>query len=47
MPGELRDTVHRKAAVIDGWIAAGRLAPVDSTHLFSTIWATTQTYADF
>ena len=47
MRGELRDTVRRKAAVIDGWIAAGQMAPVDSTHLFFTIWAATQTYADF
>jgi TetR/AcrR family transcriptional regulator len=47
MRGELRAMVRRKAAVIDGWIAAGRMAPVDSTHLFFTIWAATQTYADF
>jgi TetR/AcrR family transcriptional regulator len=45
--GELQATVRRKAAVIDGWIAAGQMAPVDSTHLFFTIWAATQTYADF
>ena len=45
--GELRSTVRRKAAVIDGWVAAGRMAAVDSTHLFFTIWAATQTYADF
>ena len=45
--GELHGLVQRKAAVIDGWIAAGRMAPVDSTHLFFTIWAATQTYADF
>ena len=45
--GELRATVRRKAAVIDGWVAAGRMAAVDSTHLFFTIWAATQTYADF
>ena len=44
---ELRDMVQRKAAVIDGWIAAKRMAPVDSVHLFFTIWAATQTYADF
>ncbi|PKO41627.1 MAG: TetR family transcriptional regulator [Betaproteobacteria bacterium HGW-Betaproteobacteria-3] len=44
---ELRDMVREKAAVIDGWIAAGRMAPVDSTHLFFTLWAATQTYADF
>jgi TetR/AcrR family transcriptional regulator len=45
--GELREVVRRKAAVIDGWVAAGRMAPVDATHLFFTIWAATQTYADF
>ena len=39
--------VAEKAAVIDGWIAARRMAPVDATHLFFTIWAATQTYADF
>ena len=44
---ELRDMVLDKAAVIDGWIRAGRMAPVDSVHLFFTIWAATQTYADF
>jgi TetR/AcrR family transcriptional regulator len=45
--GALKTLVQRKAAVIDGWVAAGRMAPVDSTHLFFTIWAATQTYADF
>ena len=44
---DLRQQVLAKAAVIDGWIAAGRMAPVDSVHLFFTIWAATQTYADF
>jgi TetR/AcrR family transcriptional regulator len=44
---ELRALVLAKAAVIDGWIAARRMAPVDSVHLFFTIWAATQTYADF
>lgn len=43
----LRPLVRRKAAVIDQWIAEGRMAPVDSMHLFFTIWAATQTYADF
>ncbi len=47
MRGELRAMVRSKAAVLDGWIAAGRMAPVDSTHLFFTLWAATQTYADF
>ena len=44
---ELRELVRAKAAVIDGWIAVGKMAPVDSVHLFFTIWAATQTYADF
>ena len=44
---ELRGMVRDKAIVIQGWIDAGRMAPVDSTHLFFTIWAATQTYADF
>ena len=44
---ELRQLVKEKAAVVQGWIDAGRMAPVDATHLFFTIWAATQTYADF
>jgi TetR/AcrR family transcriptional regulator len=44
---ELRDLVEGKAAVVQGWIDAGRMAPVDALHLFFTIWAATQTYADF
>ena len=36
-----------KAQVIEGWIAAGRMAPVDPVHLFISLWALTQTYADF
>jgi len=47
MRTELRAMVRRKARVVDAWIAAGRMAPVDATHLFFTIWAATQTYADF
>ena len=43
MRGKLRDTVQQTAAMIDGGIAAGRMAPVDSTPLFFTIWAATQT----
>ena len=43
----VRSTVERKARVIDGWVAAGRMASVDAVHLFFSIWAATQTYADF
>jgi TetR/AcrR family transcriptional regulator len=44
---ELRDLVEHKSAVIQTWIAAGRLAPVDPQHLLFMLWATTQHYADF
>ena len=44
---ELRELVLRKAAMIKGWVDAGQMAEVDGVHLFFTIWAATQTYADF
>ena len=47
LAGSLRALVAEKAAIIQGWIDAGRLAPVDPTHLIFAIWATTQHYADF
>jgi len=47
MRSDLQAMVERKAAVIRGWIAAGRMAAVDPEHLFFSIWAATQTYADF
>lgn len=43
----LRELLLEKTAVIEGWVQQGRMAPVDATHLFFTIWAATQTYADF
>ncbi|MES2257750.1 MAG: TetR/AcrR family transcriptional regulator [Pseudomonadota bacterium] len=33
--------------VFEKWIAAGRIAPVNATHLIFAIWAMTQSYADF
>ncbi len=47
LSGRLKTLVNEKAAVIEGWIGAGRLAPVDPHHLIFMIWATTQHYADF
>ena len=47
LSGPLRALVDEKAAVIRGWIAQGRMAPVDPHHLIFAIWATTQHYADF
>ena len=43
----LKELVDEKAAMIRGWSAAGKLAPVDPHHLIFSIWATTQHYADF
>lgn len=47
LKGPLKDLVDEKAAIIQGWIAAGRISPVDPHHLIFAIWATTQHYADF
>lgn len=44
---DLRELVQVKAAVIAQWVQSGRMAAVDPVHLFFTIWAATQTYADF
>ena len=44
---ELRRLVDDWARVIRGWVAAGRIAPVDPHHLIFSIWALTQHYADF
>lgn len=43
----LKHWTDAKAAVIEQWIAQGRIRPVDPHHLLFMIWATTQTYADF
>lgn len=47
LSGSLKELVDREAAVIRGWIEAGKLAPHDPRHLIFAIWATTQHYADF
>ena len=45
--GALKALVDEKAALIQRWVDAGRIAPVDPYHLIFSIWATTQHYADF
>ena len=45
--GQLRDLVDEAVATLSGWIADGRLAPVDPHHLVFSVWALTQHYADF
>ncbi|WP_027153835.1 TetR family transcriptional regulator C-terminal domain-containing protein [Mesorhizobium sp. WSM2561] len=47
LEGELKTLVDEKAAVIKGWMRAGKIAPTDPWHLIFSIWATTQHYADF
>lgn len=43
----LRELVESKVAIIQSWIDAGKLAPVEPRHLIFSLWATTQHYADF
>lgn len=44
---DLKPLFDEKCAVIQSWIDAGKLAPVDPRHLIFSIWSTTQHYADF
>jgi TetR/AcrR family transcriptional regulator len=41
------DWMNGRVAVIQGWIDAGKLKPLDPFCLLLHIWATTQHYADF
>ncbi|MCP5087753.1 MAG: TetR family transcriptional regulator [Rhodobacteraceae bacterium] len=47
LSGPLKQLTDEKARLINGWIKAGKIAPVDPYHLIFSIWATTQHYADF
>lgn len=47
LSGPLRAVFDAKVAVIQAWVAAGRLAAIDPPHLIFAIWALTQHYADF
>ena len=47
LEGELKPLVDEKAALILGWMKAGKIARTDPWHLIFSIWATTQHYADF
>lgn len=47
LKGNLQVLIDEKARVIEQWIARGDIAPVNPWHLFYTLWATTQHYADF
>ena len=43
----LRDWTEGRIAVIQRWIDAGKMKPVNPRHLLYLLWATTQHYADF
>ncbi len=43
----LMEWTEGRAAIINRWIAEGRMDPVDPDHLLYMLWATTQHYADF
>lgn len=42
-----RPLLDEKIAIIETWIAEGKLKPVDPRHLIFMLWASTQAYADF
>jgi TetR/AcrR family transcriptional regulator len=43
----LQELVDKKARVIEAWVKAGKIAPIEPHHLIFTLWASTQHYADF
>jgi TetR/AcrR family transcriptional regulator len=43
----MREWVRGRSEVIQQWIDAGRMAPVDPVQLILLIWSSTQHYADF
>lgn len=44
---DLRDLLQEKEAVLQGWMAAGKINQTHPKHLMFSIWALTQHYADF
>lgn len=43
----LKSVFDSKLALVERWINEGKIATIDPYHLFYSIWATTQHYADF
>jgi TetR/AcrR family transcriptional regulator len=39
--------LRQDIAVFERWIADGKIAHVNATHLLFAVWAMTQSYADF
>ncbi len=44
---DINPWIAQKTKIFQGWVDAGKVAPVDVRHLFFLIWSMTQTYADF
>ncbi len=44
---QLNDQAQHNVECIQAWIDTGLIAPIDPHHLMFTLWAATQTYADF
>ncbi len=47
LEGELREWVEGRVAVIEHWIAARKLRPIDPYYLVFFIWSATQHFADY
>ena len=51
LSADLAEQLNRQARhnieCIQRWVDSGRITPIDAHHLMFTIWAATQTYADF
>jgi TetR/AcrR family transcriptional regulator len=47
LKGPLKTLVEDKARILRAWVQQGLITDVDPCHLIFSIWAMTQTYADF
>lgn len=47
LEGGLKPLFDEKCALIQSWVDAGKIAPIDPQHTIFSIWSTTQHYADF
>ena len=47
LKSDMRQWVADRAAVIQAWVDAGKMAPVDPMHFIFLVWSSTQHYADF
>ena len=47
LSGPLKELADQKAEIINSWVKAGKIEPINPYHLIFSIWATTQHYADF